>query len=330
MSTQSTIPAGRRRHALAFAFTAFALVALFAFDIAAGTTNISLGDIFAALTGGDCPPQTAAIIVDIRLVKALTAILVGAALSVSGLQMQTFFSNPLAGPYVLGVSSGASLGVALTVMAGAASSLSTAMAAWLGAAAMLVVILTASVRLRDIMTVLILGIMLSAAVAAVVQILQYLSDDASLKAFTLWSMGSLADVTWGQFAILLPSVAAGLAIAFCTAKPLNLLLFGPSYARSMGVDLRRNQTVVILSTTLLAGTVTAFCGPVGFIGMAVPHICRMALRTSDHCILIPFCAIAGACLLLICDIISKQFTVPLNALTSLIGIPVVIRVLLKK
>ena len=218
------------------------------------------------------------LVLNIRLIKAIVALLAGAALSVSGLQMQTLFRNPLAGPYVLGISSGASLGVALVVLAGNGSSIGIAGAAWVGAAVVLLVITAVGQRIKDIMVILILGMMFSSGVGAVVQILQYLSKEESLKAFVIWTMGALGDVTSGQLLILVPSVFAGLLLAVLTIKPLNLLLFGEEYAVTMGLNIRRSRSLLFLSTTLLAGTITAFCGPIGFIGLAMPHVTRMLFQ----------------------------------------------------
>ena len=312
-------------------FTALAALTLFLFllDLAVGAVAVPLGDVWAALTGGDCPRATAKIILNIRLIKAVVALLAGAALSVSGLQMQTLFRNPLAGPYVLGVSSGASLGVALVVLAGVGSSIGIAGAAWLGAAIVLVVIAAVGHRIKDIMVILILGMMFSSGIGAVVQILQYVANDESLKMFVIWTMGSLGDVTFNQLAVLIPSIIAGLLLAVITIKPLNLLLFGEEYAVTMGLNVRRSRGLLFLSTTLLAGTVTAFCGPIGFIGLAMPHVTRMLFRNSDHRVLVPGTVLSGASVLLLCDLVSKLFTLPINAITALLGIPIVVWVVLR-
>lgn len=312
-------------------FTALAALTLFLFllDLAVGAVAVPLGDVWAALTGGDCPRATAKIILNIRLIKAVVALLAGAALSVSGLQMQTLFRNPLAGPYVLGISSGASLGVALVVLVGVGSSIGIAGAAWLGAAIVLVVIAAVGHRIKDIMVILILGMMFSSGIGAVVQILQYVANDESLKMFVIWTMGSLGDVTFNQLAVLIPSIIAGLLLAVITIKPLNLLLFGEEYAVTMGLNIRRSRGLLFLSTTLLAGTVTAFCGPIGFIGLAMPHVTRMLFRNSDHRVLVPGTVLSGAAVLLLCDLVSKMFTLPINAITALLGIPIVVWVVLR-
>ena len=319
----------RSRSAILFATLAALTLFLFLLDLAVGAVAVPLGDVWAALTGGDCPRATAKIILNIRLIKAVVALLAGAALSVSGLQMQTLFRNPLAGPYVLGISSGASLGVALVVLAGVGSSIGIAGAAWLGAALVLVVIAAVGHRIKDIMVILILGMMFSSGVGAIVQILQYLSKEESLKAFVIWTMGSLGDVTFDQLAMLIPSIIAGLLLAVVTIKPLNLLLFGEEYAVTMGLNIRRSRGLLFLSTTLLAGTVTAFCGPIGFIGLAMPHVTRMLFRNSDHRVLVPGTVLSGASVLLLCDLVSKLFTLPINAITALLGIPIVVWVVLR-
>lgn len=314
-----------------------ALVAvLFSIDMSVGAVNVPLADVWAALTGGDCPAATARIVLDIRLVKAVVALLAGAALSVSGLQMQTLFRNPLAGPYVLGISSGASLGVALFILgapiigaSGFISSVGIAGAAWIGAALVLAVIAVVGHRIKDIMVILILGMMFSSGVGALVQILQYLSREDALKSFVIWTMGSLGEVTTQQLYVLIPAVTVGLALAVLTIKPLNMLLFGEEYALTMGLDIKRSRGLLFLSTTLLAGTVTAFCGPIGFIGLAMPHVTRMIFRNSDHRILLPGTVLTGASIMLVCDIVSKLFVLPLNAITALLGIPIVVWIVLR-
>lgn len=319
----------RSRSAIPFTALSALTAGLFLLDLAVGAVRIPVADVWAALTGGDCPQATAKIVVNIRLIKAVVALLAGAALSVSGLQMQTLFRNPLAGPYVLGISSGASLGVALVVLAGIGSSIGVAAAAWIGAAAVLLVIATVGHRIKDIMVILILGMMLGSGIGSVVEILQYLSSEAALKSFVIWTMGSLGDVTGSRLALLLPVVTAGLVLAVAVIKPLNLLLLGENYARTMGLNVQRTRTLIFLSTVLLAGTVTAFCGPVGFIGLAVPHLARMLFASADHRILMPGSMLAGAALLLVCDLVAKSLALPINTITALMGIPVVIFVVVR-
>ena len=328
----------KRGSAILFAILSILALLLFAIDMMVGSVGIAARDVWAALTGGECDPVTRKIILDIRLMKATMAILAGAALSVSGLQMQTIFLNPLAGPYVLGVSSGASLGVALFILgapllgAGGGAmmtTLGTAGAAWIGAAAILVIVASVSKRIKDIMVILILGIMIDSGVSAIVQILQYLSNEEALKSFVIWTMGSLGDVTTSQLALVAPVIVAGLAISISVIKPLNLLLLGESYARTMGLNIGRTRLLILLSTTLLAGTVTAFCGPIGFIGLAIPHVARILFSDADHRTLMPATALTGAVALLMCDIISKLFTLPVNTITALMGIPIVIWVVIR-
>ncbi|MBO7344107.1 MAG: iron ABC transporter permease [Alistipes sp.] len=325
-----------RSHILFILLTALVVV-LFAADMMVGSVGISAKEVLAALMGGG-DPVTRKIVIDIRLMKAIVAILAGAALSVSGLQMQTLFRNPLAGPYVLGVSSGASLGVALFILGapllgiGGSAWLSTvgiAGAAWIGAAAILAVVAAVSQRIKDIMVILILGMMASSGVSAIVQILQYMSNEEALKSFVIWTMGSLGDVTTSQLALVAPAIIAGLIISISVIKSLNLLLLGESYARTMGLNIRRKRSLILLSTTLLAGTVTAFCGPIGFIGLAIPHVARILFRDADHRTLLPAAALTGAVSLLICDIISKILVLPVNTITALLGIPIVIWVVIR-
>lgn len=291
-------------------------------EIVFGAVHIPLSELFS--------PDSGAIVIDIRLLKMITATLAGMALSVSGLQMQTLFANPLAGPYVLGLSSGASLGVALLLLGGVAGAFGVAMAALVGAGMVMLLLLAVNSRVRDGMSLLILGIMFSSAVGAIVQILQFLSSESALKSYVVWTMGSLGEVTWGQLPLLVLIVLVGLILAILTVKALNLMLFGPVLARSMGLDLRRSRTLILLSTTLLAGGITAFCGPIGFIGLAVPHIARGICRTADHRILLPASALLGADILLGCDLISRLLVLPINSITALVGIPVVIYVILRR
>ena len=328
----------RGRTTILFALLAVLCAVLFVVDVAVGSVAISLGDVVNALLGKGSA-EMRSIVLDIRLVRALTAILAGAALSVSGLQMQILFRNPLAGPYVLGVSAGASLGVALFVLGApllgvaispALQSIGTAGAAWIGSAVVLLLVVALSRRIKDIMVMLILGIMLSSGVGAVVEILQYFSNEASLKSYVVWTMGSLGDVTSGQLALLAPIIMAGLAMAVATIKPMNMLLAGERYAASMGLNISRTRTLVLTATTLLAGTVTAFCGPIGFVGIAVPHIARMLFRSADHRILLPGTILAGVVMLLVGDIVAKYFALPINTITALMGIPIVIYIVTRK
>ena len=327
-----------RRTAILFTVLSLLTAALFTADLLVGSVAVALRDIWAALTGGSCDPAVRDIILKIRLLKAVTALFAGAALAASGLQMQTLFRNPLAGPYVLGISSGAGLGVALFLLGAPllgvsahsfVQSLGIAGAAWLGAALVLLIVMAVSRRIKDIMVILILGMMFGSGVSSVVEILQYLSSEAALKSFVIWTMGSLGDVTGGNLALMLPVITSGLVLSVAVIKPLNLLLLGENYARTMGLNVQRTRTLLFLSTVLLAGTVTAFCGPVGFIGLAVPHLARMLFASADHRVLMPASMLSGAALLLVCDLISKSLVLPINTVTALMGIPVVIVVVVR-
>lgn len=328
----------RSRNIILFTTLSILLLVLFVLDLIIGSVYIPLKDIWGALIGGEVDTTTRLIIFDIRLMKAIVAVVAGVALSVSGLQMQTLFRNPLAGPYVLGISSGASLGVAIFILGmpilgiannSAISSLGTAGAAWIGSSLILVFIASVSTRIKDIMVILILGMMFSSGVSAVVQILQYMSNEEALKSFVIWTMGSLGDVTSNQLKLLLPAVIIGLILSVLVIKPLNLLLLGEQYARTMGLNVRKSRYLIFLSTTLLAGTVTAFCGPIGFVGLAIPHVSRMLFCNADHRVLLPASALCGAVILLLCDIISKCLTLPINTITALLGIPIVIWVVIR-
>lgn len=327
----------RSRYVISFTLLAVITVVLLLVDLGVGSVRLGIGDVARALLGMADDPVQSKIVVDIRLTKGIVAILAGIALSVSGLQMQTLFRNPLAGPYVLGVSSGASLAVALFIlgapfasgMSSAAASLGMTGAALVGSGAVLALIAVAGRRIKDIMVVLILGMMVSSGISAIVQVLQYMSSDEALKSFVIWTMGSLGDVTAVQLPILAATVFIGLLLAVATLKSLNLLLLGEEYAVTMGYDSRRGRTAILVSTALLAGGVTAFCGPIGFVGLALPHVARAVFATTDHRILMPGAALTGAAVMLGCDIVSKIFIVPINAVTALTGIPIVIWIVLK-
>ncbi len=328
-----------------------ALLGVFLLSLALGSVSIPLGDILKILVGEE--PQRATwttIVRDFRLPKALTAALAGAALAVAGLQMQTLFRNPLADPFVLGINAGASLGVALVVLsAGMASAASAVallagagllqdaglvLAASVGAALVMGLVLLISRRVESTTTLLILGLMIGYVTSALVSLLMYFSIAERIQAYVAWTFGSFGGVTWSQMRLLAPAVIGGLGIAFVMAKPLNALLLGEGYARSMGLNIRRARRWIILSAALLAGAVTAFCGPIGFLGVAVPHLCRSLLRSADHRSLIPAAAILGATLALLADLIAalpgSQTVLPLNAVTALIGAPVVIWVILRQ
>ena len=323
------------------------LLVVFALSLSLGSVHIPVGDIVSVLLGGEgAKPAWAIIVHTIRLPKAITAMLAGAALSVSGLQMQTLFRNPLADPFVLGINSGASLGVAIVVLAvgsvgsallaglGVLGDLSLAFAASLGAAAVLGCVLLISRKVQSVMTLLILGLMFGYATSAFVSVLLYFSIPEQIQAFIIWTFGSFGGVTWRQMVVFAPAIGLGLLMAFLTMKPLNALLLGEKYAQSMGVPVKRVRIWTLGGASILAGVTTAFCGPIAFLGLAVPHLCRSLLNTSDHRLLMPAVTLLGATLALLADVIARmpgsQATLPLNAVTSLIGAPVVIWVILRR
>ena len=331
----------KRRSTILFTCSALLVVVLFVADILIGSVALPLGEVVGALFGnGD--EVTRNIVLNFRLPKAFTALLVGASLSAVGLQMQTLFRNPMAGPYVLGVSSGASLGVALFLLGlplfgistnGAISSIGVVGAAWIGSALIMSVVLAVTARIKDIMVVLILGMMFGSAATAVVEILQYLSPEGVLKSFVVWTMGSLGSVSREQLLIMAPVMILGLALSVSLIKPLNAMLLGENYASTMGINIRRTRLMISAITVMLAGTVTAFCGPIGFIGLAVPHIARMTFREADHRVMMPASMLLGALIMLFCDVASQlpanDMTLPINTVTALIGIPVVVVVIVR-
>lgn len=333
----------KKRTLLCFILLALLLVLLFVASLLLGSVSLQVKEVLGVLFGQEADPQTRILVTHFRLPKAITALIVGAALSASGLQMQTLFRNPLAGPYVLGISSGASLGVSLFLLGAPLLEVSVASetlrnigvvgSAWVGAALILAVIMAVSVRLKDIMAILILGMMFGSAASAIVQILQYLSPDSALKSFVVWTMGSLSGVSLQQLGIMSGIVVAGLALSIYLIKPLNLLLLGENYARTMGLNIRWIRFLLFASTTLLAGTVTAFCGPIGFIGIAVPHVARMLTGNADHRILMPASMLMGSVTMLLCDIIAQlpghEMVLPVNTITALLGIPIIVLVIVR-
>lgn len=338
MPQPETVPATPNgRIARAFVLLALTLLILSIADLLFGAARIPLRDIFLSFAHSQDSSHIQTILLRFRLPKLLTAILAGAALSVSGLLMQTTFRNPLAGPSILGISAGASLGASISLLAfgslGILSALPLTLAASLGAMAMLLIILAAASRLRSNTTILILGIMLSAAASAIVSILQYASHEHALKNFIIWSLGSLANVSGSSLALLALAVTLGLGLAFLCVRPLNVLLLGQAHAQSLGLNLKTARGLIFTATALLTGAVTAFCGPIGFIGIAAPHIARWLLRTARHGPLLVGSLLVGANALILSDLIAqlppRGATLPINAVASLLGLPVVIAILLK-
>lgn len=315
---------------------------LFLLDIFMGSVTLKMTDVFRALFTSS-EPEIEMIVLKFRLPKAITATVVGIALSISGLQMQTLFRNPMAGPYVLGISSGASLGVAFIILGFSADispenlrgmgNWSVIAAAWAGAGAVMVLMLWLSTKLKDILTVLIIGIMLAGGISAIVTIMQYFSHETMLKAYIIWTMGSLGNLTASQLNVMLLSVAAGIVISLLSVKRLNALLLGENYASTIGLNVGLSRFLILTGTSILAGSITAFCGPVGFIGIAVPHITRLIFKSADHRILIPGIFLTGSSIMLLSDIVSQlpgsDNVLPVNSVTAMVGIPVVIWVVLR-
>jgi iron complex transport system permease protein len=324
------------------------LILAFLLDIALGSVQIPINEVVKVLLTGEAEKVSwVNIILKFRLPKAITATLAGAALGVSGLQMQTLFKNPLAGPFVLGISSGASLGVALVVLTanlagmgaifqslGILGDLTLVIASSLGAAAVLGLVLLMSRRVQDTMTLLILGLLFGYATSALVSILLQFSDSQKIQAYLQWTFGSFGGVTWRQIPVLGSVVLVGLIAATVLSKPLNVLLLGESYSLTLGLNLERTRFWVITSASILAGAITAFCGPIAFLGVAVPHLCRSMFNSCDHRILVPAVIIMGAIMALIadlmCNIPGNQTLLPLNSVTALIGTPVVFWVILRR
>jgi len=323
----------RTRSILIIYLLGLLLIALFLLDIRLGSISITLSDMADHLLGRSrLSDQQLVILTKFRLPRVATALMAGAALPVCGLQMQTIFRNPLAGPYVLGISSGASFGAALVVLGAGATGLvatwSLAVAAWVGAGTVMLLLLFVSYRIKDVMTILILGIMFSSGLAAIISIMQYFSQASALKSFVIWSMGSLGNVTGSQLNIMVWTVLPLLVLTLGFSKVLNGMMLGEEYAVTMGVRIQRTRLIIFAATSILAGTITAFCGPIGFIGIAVPHIARFLIRRSDHMELIPASMLTGMVVMVFSDMISRlpgtERILPINAVTSLIGIPVVI------
>ena len=307
------------------------LLVLLMLNISLGSVTIPLKDILASFFNAEVEKETwRYIILDYRLPKAITAVLVGSGLALSGLLMQTLFRNPLAGPYVLGLSSGAS-GVFSTLFL---SKFTLVIAASLGSILVLLAVLATSFRVKDTMALLIIGLMFASLTSAVVSVLSYFSPSESLQKYIFWSFGSLGNLAWQEVFILAIFWLAGVIISIFCIKNLNALLLGEKYAKSLGTNLKQNRILVILATGLLAGSITAFAGPIAFIGLAVPHLVRQVITKSNHLVLFPAVALGGAILMLICDSIAQlpgsNLTLPINAITSLIGAPVVIWLLVRK
>jgi iron complex transport system permease protein len=316
------------------------LFGLFLIDISLGSVNIPLSDVLSILLTRYSENQVwSDIIFDFRMTKALTCVLAGSALSLGGLQMQTLFRNPLAGPDVLGLTSGASLAVSLVFMGSVAGLQSVLQAPWAvalaasgGCALVFTIMLLVARKLNDNVSLLIVGLMMGACTASVVSVLQYFSKAEEMQVYLFWTFGSLGNLNWTELKVLTLATVGGFLVAIFNTKSLNAWFLGERYTQSMGVNVKRSRLKMILSASILTGAVTAFCGPIAFVGLAVPHLIKIVIKTSNHRVLIPAVMVGGATLVLLCDILAQlpgDYILPINAITALIGAPVVIWVILK-
>ena len=334
-----------KKQKILFLLLLLATVFLFLVNISLGSVSIPLKEVVKGIFGQEMQKESWEIILwNFRFPKAITAILVGIGLSISGLMMQTLFRNPLAGPYVLGLSSGASLGVAFVILGSGLlptfiasfflSSYGLVMASSLGAFLVLLAVLLVSQKLKDTMAILIVGLMFGSFTSAIVSVLSYFSTAEKLQKFTFWSMGSISNLTWQEISILSLLTLIGIVLSFTVIKPLNALLLGEKYAQSIGVNYKKTRFLIIVATSILAGSITAFAGPIAFIGLAVPHMAKLLFRTSNHLVLFWSTLLLGALVMLVCDTIAQvpgnDITLPINAITSVIGAPIVIWLLVRK
>jgi len=327
-------------------FLALSLLLIFFFflNISLGSVSIPIAETFKSLFGTIENGSWQYIIQNYRLPKAITAILVGSGLGISGLLMQTLFRNPLAGPFVLGISSGASLGVALVILGSGLfggffasfliSKWTVVIAASLGSFLVLLAVMIVSARIRDTMAILIIGLMFGSLTAAIVSVLSYFGSAEQLQQYIFWGFGSLGNLSWYELLIFSLIYIVGLLLSIVSIKGLNTFLLGENYAKSLGLNIKKSRFIIIIATSLLAGTITAFAGPIAFIGLAIPHLTRQIFNTSNHKVLLPAVFLFGAIVMLICDSIAQvpasDYTLPINAITSLVGAPVVIWLLVRK
>lgn len=326
-----------------YAAIAVSLVVLIIMNLILGSVIIPVRELFASITNNSSISYVNDILWNFRIPKVITALLAGVALSVCGLQMQTLFRNPLADPFILGISSGAGLGVALFVMGSSAFgitmagsiffNLGIAAAAWAGAAGVTLLILLVSHRLKENSSLLIFGIMIGSITSAIITLIQYFSSSSELKAFVTWTMGSFSGLTSAQIWIMFMLVFPGIVLSVYNIKELNILLQGEAYAKSLGLNLERTRRRILIATTLLAGSITAFCGPIGFIGIAVPHIARLLFRNADHKVLVPATALTGAAIMVFTDMVAQlpgqSGVIPINTVSALIGVPVILYLIMK-
>jgi iron complex transport system permease protein len=334
----------KKTYKTSFLILTVLLIVCFFANISLGSVSIPVKDVFNSVFGSIDNESWQYIIQNSRLPKAFTAILVGSGLGISGLLMQTLFRNPLAGPFVLGISSGASLGVAIIILGSGVfggvfasfliSKWSLVIAASLGSFIVLLAVMMVSSKVRDTMAILIIGLMFGSITAAVVSVLSYFSSAEQLQQYIFWGFGSLGNLSWHELLIFFIIYSIGLLFSITSIKALNTLLLGENYAKSLGVNIKHSRFTIIIATSLLAGTITAFAGPIAFIGLAIPHITRQVFNTSNHKILLPAVFIFGAIIMLICDSIAQiptsDYTLPINAITSLVGAPIVIWLLVRK
>lgn len=334
-----------KKHYLLFVIFAVLLCSFFVLDLISGQVSIPLDEVFKILFGQQATKSTwEYIIINYRLPKAITAILVGMGLSVSGLLMQTLFRNPLAGPYVLGLSSGSSLGVAFVILGAGflpaflnemiLSPYGIVLASCFGSFLVLLSILIVAQRLRNTMSILIVGLMFGSFAGALINVMSYFSSAEQLQKFTFWSLGNLGNLSWYTIGVLTLVVGFGLLMSLASIKSLDALLLGENYAKSVGLNFKKARFIIIIATSILAGSITAFVGPIAFIGLAVPHISKLIFQTSNHKILFFSTLLIGGILMLFCDILSQMpylnVTLPINAITSIIGAPIVIWLLMGK
>lgn len=321
------------------------LILLFFMSFSIGSVSIPFSDTFDILMGGNSSrPSWDVIILQFRLPKALTAILVGSGLGISGLLMQTLFRNPLAGPFVLGISSGASLGVAFLILGSgifggilatvALSSWGLVIASSSGAALVLIAVITTANKIRNTTSILIIGLMFGTITSAIISVLTFFSDAEEIQQFIFWGFGNLGNLSWNEVMIFSIIYLIAILNLLFVIKPLNTFLLGENYSKSLGIDIKKSRMMILLITSVLTGVITAFAGPIAFIGLAVPHMTKLLFKTSNHSILLPAVAIMGAMIMLICDLIAQlptsEFTLPINAVTSLFGAPIVIWLLIRK
>ena len=329
----------KNKNFILFLALSLLMLGLFLADLVWGSIRIPIGDVLSVFGGNRANVINSEILMNFRLPKAITAVMAGASLSVAGLMMQTLFRNSLADPYILGVSSGASLGVALVMMAAASlpvafvsSGWALIMAAIIGASVVLALVVGVSFKVNNAVSLLIVGLMFGTIAGSLVSVLQNFSNPDAIKLFVMWTFGSLSAVTWNYMQVLVPVVLIGLGLAFFLQKRLDGLLLGENYARGLGVSIIQSRFLIVVATGLLAGGITAFTGPIAFVGVAIPHISRGIFRTSSHKILMPATVLCGASLILICDIISQipTYTLPINTISALFGAPIIIWIILKR